>query len=323
MPHDHVADEADEQPGRPRVPRAGVRDQREHPDHEGERGADERRHRDADAPDRHLRPRPEGTREVRLGLAQADHGELRSREGEEDAERIGAREEGRVVAREDAGQHDDRGREQPDRADRLARDEGAALEPPELARQHPVLRHRAREPGAAADRRRGGGKQDEGAGEADEDAAGRPRRHRAGGRRTRSTIPTIGACSHSSARSVEPSSAGKAQTPTIGDQHRHDHDEADGGEERSRQRLAGLARLLREVRHRLETGVGEHREREREEEVVPALARREVEAARQHLRREDEREPEHDDEQLHGEVEEREHERGAVDAGVAGEPHAR
>ena len=42
----------------------------------------------------------------------------------------------------------------------------------------------------------------------------------------------------------------------------------------------GLARLLGEVGDRLEPGVGEHRERQREEEVVPALPGREVEAVR-------------------------------------------
>ena len=43
------------------------------------------------------------------------------------------------------------------------------------------------------------------------------------------------------------------------------------------QHPAGFPRLLGEVGDRLEAGIGEHRERQGEEEVVPALARREVE----------------------------------------------
>ena len=55
------------------------------------------------------------------------------------------------------------------------------------------------------------------------------------------------------------------------DEHGHDHDEADRGEERSRQRATRLGRLLREVRDGLEARVREHRERQRESEVAPVL----------------------------------------------------
>ena len=88
-----------------------------------------------------------------------------------------------------------------------------------------------------------------------------------------------------------------------GDEHRRDDDEADRGEQRSREDLAGLARLLGEVRDRLESGVGEHRERKREEQVVPALADGEVEPVREHVGREEDGETEHDHEHLHRDVE--------------------
>ena len=86
-------------------------------------------------------------------------------------------------------------------------------------------------------------------------------------------MPTSGASSQSSPSAVEPSSAGNAVTPTIGDQHGDDHDEPDRREERARQRTPGLARLLGQVGDGLEARVGEHRERQREGEVVPAPAR--------------------------------------------------
>ena len=101
-PDGHVDDEPDEQPGRAGVAGAGMRDQREHPDRERQRGADQGRQRHEDAADHDLGLGPERALEIRLLAAEPDHGELRRREGEQHAERVGAGEEGRVVLAEDA-----------------------------------------------------------------------------------------------------------------------------------------------------------------------------------------------------------------------------
>ena len=58
--------------------------------------------------------------------------------------------------------------------------------------------------------------------------------------------------------------------------------------ERARKRPSRLARLLGEVGHGLEAGVGEHREREREGEIAPVLSGREAEALGERLGREQE-----------------------------------
>ena len=54
-----------------------------------------------------------------------------------------------------------------------------------------------------------------------------------------------------------------------GDRDVEDDDEADRGEEASRERATRVARFLGEVRNRLEPGVREHRERQRERDRVP------------------------------------------------------
>ena len=90
-------------------------------------------------------------------------------------------------------------------------------------------------------------------------------------------MPTSGASSHSSPSAVSPFDDRVRGEPDRADQHGDEHDEPDRGEERARQRAPGLGRLLGEVRDRLEPGVREHREREREREVAPLLAAREAE----------------------------------------------
>ena len=77
------------------------------------------------------------------------------------------------------------------------------------------------------------------------------------------------------------------------------------GEEAARQVDVPAARLLREVRDRLEAGVREHRERQRERERVPRrlVAEREALARARAARRGDE--AEHDEQQLGHEVEQR------------------
>ena len=62
------------------------------------------------------------------------------------------------------------------------------------------------------------------------------------------------------------------------DEHGHDDDEPDGGEEGAWQRATRFGRLFRKVRDRLETRVREHRERQGEREVAPVLPTREAEA---------------------------------------------
>ena len=107
------------------------------------------------------------------------------------------------------------------------------------------------------------------------------------------TIPTSGASSQSSPRPASRPSAGNAVTPTIATSTVSDDDEPDRREERARQRPTRLARLLGEVRDRLEARVGEEPEGNREQQVVdPVLPGREREPVRERLGREDEREAE-------------------------------
>ena len=184
--NDDVDHEPEQQPRRARVASAGMRDQRQHPDDERQRRADQGGDRHEDAADPHLGLRPERPLEVGLRAPEPDHRELRGGEGEQHAERIGAREEGRVVLAEDPRHDHDRDRHRPGREQRLARDERAPLETAELAGQHPVLGHRPPEPGAPRDRRRRSREQDQRAGQPDDDAQHVDDHGRAGARRTRS-----------------------------------------------------------------------------------------------------------------------------------------
>ena len=82
------------EPERARVARARVRDQRDHEDGERQHGADDRRQRDVGAARRGPSSGTRyGPRELGLGEAKPDHGELRGGEREQDAEAEEAREE--------------------------------------------------------------------------------------------------------------------------------------------------------------------------------------------------------------------------------------
>ena len=87
-PHEDVEDEPDREPRRAGVAGARVRD-------EGERAR--RRARAATPIDGAASGRAERAREVGLGQAQPQHGELGGREREQDAEGVEAREEDDVV----------------------------------------------------------------------------------------------------------------------------------------------------------------------------------------------------------------------------------
>ena len=100
----------------------------------------------------------------------------------------------------------------------------------------------------------------------------------------------------------------------------HDH-EPDRGEEAPRQRPARLARLLGEVGDGLEAGVGEHRQRQREREVVPGRRDAEVGPLRERVRREEQRETEDHEQELRREVEPGDDEARRVELGTAHEPH--
>jgi hypothetical protein len=98
------------------------------------------------------------------------------------------------------------------------------------------------------------------------------------------------------------------------DQHGDDDDETDPGEDAPRQIAPRLPSLLREVRHRLETRVGEERKRQRERDLVPRGLRTDVEPTRERARREEKGEAEHDEQQLSDEIEDRYDERERVEA---------
>ena len=141
----------------------------------------------------------------------------------------------------------------------------------------PCSASRVRESSDAGERRRRRGDEDEHAGDAHSDLE-RVDDTDGSEPSNAAAIPTSGASSHSSAEgrlAVRHRIRREADRP---DEDRHHDDEADRGEERPGQRSSGLGRLLGEIGHRLETGVGEHRERKREGEVGPVLATREAEA---------------------------------------------
>ena len=110
--------------------------------------------------------------------------------------------------------------------------------------------------------------------------------------------------------------------PDRADQDRHDDHQPDRGEERPRKRPARLRRLLREVGNRLESRVGEHRERQGKREVAPVLAAFECEAVHQRRGRQQEGEPEEHEHALHDEVEQRDDERSDVESRSADDPDA-
>ena len=250
----------------------------------------------------HIGTRPERPCQVRLANAQADDGELRRGEGEQDAEGVRARQERGIAVGGDLG-HDDRADREPGcDEDRLARDERPSLESGELARQRSVLGERVRQARDPGDRRGDGADQDQDTRHADGDPqcvdeqTGQVALERRGDADERSLEPLVAERGLAAAHRV-------GGQPDRGDEDRDDHDQPDRGEERARQRPPGLARLLGEVGHRLEAGVREHRERQREGQVTPVLLARQIEALTQNVGREQERDPEDDEQPLHDEIE--------------------
>ena len=86
------------------------------------------------------------------------------------------------------------------------------------------------------------------------------------------------------------------------DCHVQQDDEADRAEQAPRQIAPRTAGLFGEVRDRLEPRVSEHRERERERDVVPGRRVAQRRPTRQRMRREEQREAEPDQQELGGEV---------------------
>ncbi len=77
-----------------------------------------------------------------------------------------------------------------------------------------------------------------------------------------------------------------------------DHDAVD----RARDRRRLVSGLLGHVRDRLDAGVGDHRDGDRDDEVLPGRRDPEVDVVHEDLRREDEHEPEHHEQELRREV---------------------
>ena len=232
-----------------------------------------------------------------------------------------AREEGDVVL--DEGRRDQkRGRDQRCGDDGLRRYERAPVTPAEGAGQLPVLAQRPGQPREARDRGRDGDEQDQRAGEADVHAE---RRRQAVGQRAAQRVHD----SHQ--RRVQPLGAEgrraaggrKRGERHEGDRHVDHDDEADPGEEAARQVPPRLAGLLGEIGDGLEARVGEHRERQREDDLVPARVRPDRDAVGQRFAGEEEREAEHDEHQLRREVEHRDEDPVAVERGAPHQPHRR
>ena len=290
-PDDEVEGQPEREPDRARVAGRRVRHHRNDPERHRERRADQRRGERC----------PEGPRQVRLGEAEPDHGELRRREGEQDAERVEAGEELDVVSEQAGGDHEpDRDRRHGD--DRLRRDERAAVEPPEAGRELAVAAERVRQPSEAGHRRRRRREQDERTGESDIDDE-----------RVADEVWDVSPQCLDDAREWRPQPLlaerrlavlNRERGETDGRDCGRDHDdEPDRREEAPRQRPARLAGLLGEVGDRLEARVGEHRQRQGEGEVVPGRRHPEVGALRERIRGEEQCEAENHEQQLGRQVE--------------------
>ncbi len=107
------------------------------------------------------------------------------------------------------------------------------------------------------------------------------------------------------------------------DQHVHDDDAADRAEQAPRQVAPGPAHFLGVVRDRLEAGVREHRERQRERDLMPRRRRPERRAVRERAAGEQQREAEDDEEDLRDEIEQRNGDAEAVEPRAAREPRER
>ena len=220
-----------------------------------------------------------------------------------------------------------RGDDQPDRDqrrrdERVRRGERAPVEQAEPPRQLAVLAERVREPADPRDGGRGRHQQDQGAGDPDVDVehvaepdrqlrAQRrddPHQRRPSPRRAERRVAVLDR---------------ERREPDDRDQHvDHDH-RAERAEEAARQVAARLAGLLGEVRDRLEPRVGEHRERQREGELVPGRRGADRDPVRQQVAGEEEAEAEHDEHQLGDEVDDRDGEPDPVEARPADEPDRR
>ncbi len=128
-----------------------------------------------------------------------------------------------------------------------------------------------------------------------------------------STIPRTG----SSANVVPSSVVNSPFAPSV-DRHRRERDdrqqrvEADHREhdepDPARDRLRGVARLLGHVRDRLDPGVGDHPDRDAEQEVPPGRRRPELDLVDEQLGVEHEHDPDQHQQDLREEVRDREHE---------------
>ena len=104
-----------------------------------------------------------------MAEAKADHGQLRRRERQEDAEAVEAREEEDRMGQRDVRHHEQRDRDQRRGDDRLWCDDRPSAQPSELARQLAVLAERIGKPPEARDRGRRRGRQDQRPRGSDED----------------------------------------------------------------------------------------------------------------------------------------------------------
>ena len=174
------------------------------------------------------------------------------------------------------------------------------------------------EPREARDRRRDRGEQDQRTARPDEEAnrVAEPERNLApyllGDADERCAQPAV------PERRVGPGERGDGDD---GDCDVDRHDRADRDEERAREVDARPPRLLREVRDRLEAGVGEHREGHCEEERVPGRCGTQRGSVRERVRREEEDEAGDDEEDLYEQVERRDDEADGVERRAPEEPH--
>ena len=264
--HHHVHDEARSEPCRAAVARAEMRHHRDDEDRSRAKRAEDGRQRDDGAAETDAERDAERAPRVGLRHAEADHRELRGGEREQHPEAEEAREE-RHLARE-------RGADQKRDGDAAGGDhrggchERATMQTAEGRRQLSVLAERVGEPSEAGDRRGRGGEQHERPGQADIDAKrpGEPVRqmslecrHDAHQGRAQ---PVGTECRRPVRRRIR-------RETDEGDQDVDDDDEADRAEEAARQVTSGPADFFGVVGDGLEAGVREHRERQREGDLVP------------------------------------------------------
>jgi hypothetical protein len=267
-----------------------VRGHRGDPDREGGDRADDRRERDLDAADANVRRRPVRARELGLAVAEPDHGQLGRRERRQDAEAEEAGEERHVVLDERGADHERR-RDERRGDDRLRRYERAPVQTPERARELAVLAERAGEAREARHRGRDGDQQDDRARETDVHAergvetAGEVLAERVDDPHQRRSQPV-----RSEPRGASLRREGRERDERDRDVD-HD-DEPDPREEAARKVASRLPGLLCQVRNGLEACVGQHRERQREGDLVPGGVRADRDPVRERLAGEEEREPE-------------------------------